>query len=453
MMIIVGLLIRVIVTPYSSGSDIPQFYGFANTFLRHGFSFYSYANGFNYNNEGWPYSWSYVYPPLPIFLFTIARLISGGSTNIVVENTDNVIYINTGLVIIETYPSYNVYVNPLWIITIKSIFILFDVMIAILLYMLAGGGRKGLIVSMLYYLNPMVIYISAVYGMFDQVAFAFILLSLFFMKRNIIISGIFMGFALATKQTIWMSFIPFLIYLLSSLNTNKIINFLISLLTTFVMILLPFIIFDPNSLYMIFKIFLNPEGEPGYTEPIVYSFNGISSLMTYYNNLESSGSIVPLSNSIRLTIIRSWILPFIVLFFLSLIYTYISKDSLKALSLGYMSFIATYWRINHQYLVPLIGLLALLTVKKENKLRMISIILIILSGFWPIMFPTSFWFHVHLQPQFRNELLINLVNLLTIKIFDQIYYVIYSLTLTITLYIFVIINTVPGIINTIKKNL
>lgn len=449
--IIIGLLVRIILAPYSSGSDIPQFYGFANTFLRHGFSFYSYASGSNYNNEGWPYAWPYVYPPLPIFLFTIARLISGGSTNVVVENINNAIFINTGLVIIETYPNYNVYVNPLWIIAVKSIFILFDVIIAILLYILAGGGRKGFLVSMLYYLNPMVIYISAVYGMFDQVAFAFILLSLFFMKRNTIISGIFMGFALATKQTIWIAFVPFFIYLLSSFNTSKVINFLTSLLITFVAIFLPFVIFDLNSLYMIFRIFLNPEGSPGYTEPIVYSFNGISSLMTYYNNLEMSGIMVPLSNPIRLAIIRSWFLPFILLFLLSLIHANISRDPLKAFSLGYASFIATYWRVNHQYLVPLIGFLALLVVKKENKLRVISIVLIILSGFWPIMFPTSFWFHVHLQPQFRNELLVNIVDLLTLKVFNQIYYVIYSLILTITLYIFITINTIPDIINIIKK--
>jgi len=449
--IIVGLLIRIIFAPYSSGSDIPQFYGFANTFLRHGFSFYSYASGSDYKNEGWPYAWSYVYPPLPIFLFTVARLISGGSTDIIVENVNNSILINTGLVIIETYPDYNVYVNPIWIMSIKSIFILFDIIITILLYRLAGGERKGLLISMLYYLNPMVIYISAIYGMFDQIALAFLLLSLFFMKRNMLISGIFMGLALATKQTIWVAFIPFFIYLLATFNINKIVNFLISLLVTFIVTLLPFIIFNPNFLYIIFKIFLNPEGKPGYTEPIVYSFNGISSLMTYYNNLEASGNLVPLSNAMRLAIIGSWFLPFIVLFLLTIISTDFSKDSLKALALGYASFIATYWRINHQYLVPLIGFLALLMTRKENRLRLISIILIVLSGFWPLMFPTSFWFHVHLQHQFRNELLINIVNLLTIKIFDQVYYVIYSLILTITLYIFVLINTIPDIVNVIKR--
>ncbi|MEM3832205.1 MAG: hypothetical protein QW128_01215 [Thermoprotei archaeon] len=451
-MIITGLIVRIIFMPYSSGSDIPQFYGFANTFLRHGFNFYSYANELNYSNEGLPYPWAYVYPPLPIFLFTIARLISGGSTDVIIENINNTVFVNTGLVIIERYPNYNVYVDPAWIISVKSIFVLFDVIIAILLYFLAGKGRKGFLISMFYYLNPMVIYISAIYGMFDQVAFAFLLFSLVFMKRSTVISGIFMGFALATKQTMWILFVPFFIYLLSTLNTHKIINFLISVAITFTVILLPFIIFDTNALYAILRIFFNPENKPGYTEPIVYSFNGVSSLMTYYNDLETFGVSVPLPSSVRLTIIRLWFIPFIVLFTFSLISSYSSKDSLKALSFGYTSFIATYWRVNHQYLVPLIGLLSLLIIRKEKKLRLISIILVILSGFWPIMFPTSFWFHVHIQPQFRNEMLMNLIDKLTLRVFDQVYYVIYSLILTIILYIFIIINTIPLIIDYIKRN-
>ncbi len=444
LIIIVGLLVRIILAPYSSGSDIPQFYGFANTFLRHGFSFYSYAYGSYYRQEGWAYPWAYVYPPLPIFFFVLVRLISSGSTNVTVENINDSTIINTGLVSIEVSPNYNVYVNPLWIVSIKSIFILFDTINAILLYILSGKGRKGYLISALYYLNPMTIYISAIYGMFDQIALAFILLSLFFLKRNLWVSGLFMGLALATKQTMWVAFIPFLVYLFSSFRMNRSVNFLISSVLTFAFVFSPFIIFDPKSLYNIFRVFLNPEGQPGYTEPVVYSFNGISSLMTYYKNLEAIGRVVPFSDSVRLTIIRLWFLPFIILIILSIISTNISKDPLKGLVLGYVSFTATYWRINHQYLVPLIGFLALYMIRK--KCSPINLALIVISGLWPIMFPTSFWFHVHLQSQFINVTLMNLVDSLTLKIFDEFYYVVYSLILTMLLYIFIMINTIPDIL-------
>jgi len=436
--IIIGLLIRVILAPYSSGSDIPQFYGFANTFLRYGFSFYSYAYGTYYRQEGWPYPWAYVYPPLPIFLFTLARLISGGSLNVTLENVNDSSIINTGLVLIETSPNYNVYVNPSWIIPIKSLFILFDTINASLLYILAGKGRKGCLASVLYYLNPMTIYISAIYGMFDQIMLTFVLLSLLYLKKNLWISGLFMGLALATKQTIWVAFIPFVVYFIEDFKINKFINFLFSLALTFIIMLSPFIIFDPKSFYNMLRIFLNPEGQPGYTEPVVYSFNGISSLMTYYYDLETMNKNVPLPNDLRLTIIRLWFLPFLILIVLSIISAYASKDPLKALTLGYSSFIATYWRVNHQYLVPLIGFLALFTMRKKNSYT--SLALIIITGLWPIIFPTSFWFHVHLQPQFINTELMNIIDSLTLKIFDEFYYVIYSLILTITLYIFIITN-------------
>lgn len=449
LIIITGLLIRAILAPYSSGSDIPQFYGFANTFLRHGFSFYSYAYGTYYRQEGWPYPWAYIYPPLPIFLFTLTRLISGGSLNVTLENVSGSSIINTGLVLIEISPNYNVYVNPSWIISIKSLFILFDTMNAFLLYILAGKRRNGCLASALYYLNPMTIYISAIYGMFDQVALAFVLFSLLYLKKNLWISGLIMGLALATKQTIWVAFIPFIVYFVGNFKINRFINFLCSSILTFMILLLPFIIFDPKSFYNVLKIFLNPEGQPGYTEPVIYSFNGISSLMTYYYNLETLNKSVPLSNDLRLTIIRLWFLPFLILIILSIISAYISKDPLKALTLGYSSFIATYWRVNHQYLIPLIGFLTLFTMRKKNSY--ISLALIIITSLWPIIFPTSFWFHVHLQPQFINTELMNIIDSLTLKIFDELYYVVYSLILTITLYIFIIVNTMQDLKQIIKK--
>ena len=38
--------------PYSAGSDLTQFYGFAGTMLQHGVCFYSYADAVGFSAKG-----------------------------------------------------------------------------------------------------------------------------------------------------------------------------------------------------------------------------------------------------------------------------------------------------------------------------------------------------------------------------------------------------------------
>ena len=80
--ILAGLGIRLYLAPYSTGSDIPQFYGFAGTMIRHPFDFYSYATGNHWETEGWPYGWPYVYGPVLAYLLALVRLIVGGEREI-----------------------------------------------------------------------------------------------------------------------------------------------------------------------------------------------------------------------------------------------------------------------------------------------------------------------------------------------------------------------------------
>jgi len=423
-LIIISFILRIVFVPFTSGSDIPQFAGFADTFLRHGFCFYKYADGSKYVSENWAYSWPYIYGPVLIFILSFLRILAPEEIIHYWKNNN-----------------YYVFVPIQWIVAVKSIFVLFDLLVIYVLYIILDTygltRRKRLLLTSLYALNPMTIYISSIYGMFDQIALFFFLLTIHFYrgiisgsKSNYALPGAFLALSILTKQTMIFPLIFILLDILyrSVRYTKKFLIILTSFVVISILLMLPFEITCPGSMFSLWNA-VSRTSSPGYTLPVVYSFNGLSSLASYINMCCGKDTLY---------LIIYWWVPTIV--FLTLLFiTYLeTRDPFTISLLSYIVFQTTYWRINHQYLVPGVAFLILLfqLMKKCMRCRILGIIIIILIGFWPIMFPTSWWAHVHIREP--NYFMWKLMDFFSLMIFDDLIYVLYALLLTITQYLFMV---------------
>ncbi len=409
MLVATALALRVSVAPYSSGSDIPQFAGFADTFLKHKSCFYSFAGGSNAVAEGWPYNWPYVYGPIWIYALGILRLIA--------PQPVKHFYIHS---------HYYVFAPITWIVAVKSILIVTDLVVGLLiLYVIYRwrGFRAGFLASAAYLLNPVTIYVSSIYGMFDSLVALFLVSSLVLYELRDSVSGILSSLAILTKQVATPATLPLIID--SVLNLKKKWRYLIYGIVTSILIYLPLVGLCPQSLHDALRALLGINLKITYTVPISYSFNGFSSLATYLHYHLGSN---------YLWVLKSWFIPYIILQAMTIIYYLRSKNVLVSSYLSYVSFIATYWRVNYQYLVTLVAL-SLISLPKLRKLstKIVSVTSsVIFPAIWPIAFPTSWWFHVHIENP--NQYLISLVNSLTLMIFNDRFYVVYSLVLTSLLY-------------------
>ncbi len=412
--LIIGLFLRIYIAPYSTGSDIPQFAGFADTFLRHGLCFYMYADGSHWVSEKWAYPWPYVYGPIWVFIISFIRL-----------------FVKSSIEFGWYGSTYYVYAPMDWIVGVKTVLILFDIISAFLLYMFLRRFKHGLwpfIGFTLYFLNPMTIYISSIYGMFDQVALTFFLASLLFLNKKPFVSGIFLSLTLLTKHTFLYPALVLIIYMLLWRRWRDFTRYLIGLLVPVTVFLTPFFIGCPNS----FKVFIETvflSSKPGYTYPIVYSFNGISSLATYLH--EEYGYDM-------LWAIEYWYIPSAILMMILIIRMVKQRlNPVIVAAIAYIIYTTTYWRVNHQYLVPTIAMAVIITILTNSKVVKITAIVTILTiALWPVAFPTSWWLHAHIKQP--NQQLIQIVDKLTLMIFDERFYVIYSLVLTIQQYLLTI---------------
>lgn len=412
LIVLVGILVRVPFLWTTCGSDVVQFAGFTDTFLHHGFHFYDY-NYLEAPGNNWPYPWKYIYGPVLLLILAPLRLIAPDPVKVVRDH---------GL---------NIYASPSWCGIVKSVFSLFDVLTGILIYYTARrifstSRLVAAIASLLYLLNPMTIYISAIYGMFDNMALFFMLLGLYmYMDGRHMLAGLFIaGFSVSVKQTI----LPSLLVLITDVFkkhglSGTSLKYIMVILTGALVPFTPFIIASPGTMGSLLNALLE-SSKPGYTEPVVYSFNGLSSLITY--NFRG-----------YIWVIESWWVFFTVIT-LSLLLLYYKQGSnlLLCVSLAYIAFTAFYWRVNHQYLVPLIAYISLLLVTGENAVsKPLLLFTYIWIGLWPVAFPTSWWSHVHIENPDVN--IWRLLDSITLMIFDPAFYVAYSLALTTSFYIII----------------
>ncbi|NJE09944.1 hypothetical protein E3E25_03285 [Thermococcus sp. MAR1] len=414
--ILLGLSIRLILAPYSAGSDLAQFYGFAGTMIEHKACFYSYADATGFWNKGWPYPWPYVYGPVMAYVLGLVRYVVGGSVRA---------FWSGG--------SYYVYVDPTWAFSVKLVFILADTAVALLLYLLIREKSQKLAIlgAALYYLNPITIHVSAVYGMFDELALAFFLAGLYASRRERFSYALY-GFSLAVKHTLLF---PALLNLWDAfLNGRRAISrvlfFLLGALTPF----LPMMLFCPSSLKGLPDLLRGIQ--VSYPLPVSYSMNGVSSLATYLHITGGRDTLF---------LLRYWYVSAFILLSLVLIRHVFNRNLVVSTALAYAVFTATYWRVNPQYLVPLVAFLILLAAVDMDITGVLSLFTVVYAGIWPIMQPSAFWFHVHMENP--NWALVHFVDSITFRIFSDEPYVAYSVGLTLLLYALILSATLPHLKN------
>lgn len=405
--LVAGTAVRAWLIPHSTGSDIPQFLGFADTLLKHGPCFYLYSGSEWADSEGWPYNWPYLYGPVWVLILGAIRLLTPGAW---VQH-----YWEGG--------NYYVYVSTDWATNVKLVMTAFDVLVAVLIFLVLQGRVRdwaAAVAAAVYYLHPMVVYISGIYGMFDQVALAPFIASAALAGKHPKISGALSAVAALTKQTLLPPIAALITWL--GREPRKAGWFLVGVLIAAYVIIAPFAIGCPASVGALITAPLR-SGEPGYTYPIVYSFNGLSSLATYLHDTTGGD---------YLWLIRYWFIPFIILEALAIASAIRSGNQWVPALAAYLGFIAAYWRVNHQYLVPAVAL-SLLAMPYLGRIgRGIASAFIAWLGLWPFAFPVAWWFHVHIkEPDWG---LVRFLEAHSLMVFDNRFYVAYSLILTALAY-------------------
>ena len=405
--IIAGSALRAWLIPYSTGSDIPQFLGFADTLLRHGPCFYLYSGSEWAEAEDWPYNWPYLYGPVWVLILGAVRAVTPDAW---VQH-----YWEGG--------NYYVYVSTDWYTRVKAVMSVFDAVVAVLIFAVLRRVVREWVAAVaagIYYLHPMVVYISGIYGMFDQVALAPFIASAALASKHPKLSGALSAVAALTKQTLLPPVAALVAWLIKA--PRKAGWFLVGAVLAAYVIIAPFALGCPASIGAILSAPLR-SGEPGYTYPVVYSFNGVSSLATYLHDTTGGD---------YLWLIRYWYVPFIALEALAILSAIRSRNQWVPALAAYAGFIAAYWRVNHQYLVPAVAL-ALLAMPYLSRLgRGIASAFIAWSALWPFAFPVAWWFHVHIkEPDWG---LVRFLEAHSLMIFDAEFYVVYSLILTALAY-------------------
>ncbi len=405
-----GVAVRLLVAPYTSGSDIPQFAGFADTFLRHGLKFYLYCSSRSARAEGWAYPWPYVYGPLFILMLGALRLAAPGRVFHGVMGGE-----------------YVVYAPRDWVYALKMLYVAGDAASAVLIYLIARangvGKRRALLGSALYMFNPMVFYVSSVYGMLDPVMLAFILGGLLLLhKREWETWGlVLLGLALAVKPTAVYAFIPLVFYYARRGFWSAAKTFAVPVVVA-AALYAPFLASAPGSLSVYIEA-VKSVSCPCYSVPVPYSFNGLSSIAFYaWNHAGVNTSYI----------LRLWPLLMAPFLLLVLVSSTRARSPVTAAGLGYIVYTLAYWRVNYQYLVPSIGFAVLLFLAGRGcpRVKASSLAFQFLAGLWPLMYPMSFWAWVHMPAP--NPTVIRVLDSFSLMVFDDLAYVYYSLLLTLS---------------------
>ncbi len=279
----------------------------------------------------------YGYPPLPLLMFTTSYALVAFS------------HISANLLPLLTN------------VSIKLPFILGDLLCAFLMIIFLDkyGKKLATRAALLILFNPLLIWISSAWGMFDIWIVNFLLLFLLSVRsRSAILAGIFLSLAPQVKL-FPLFFIPaiFLFFWENVPQTNKRIQFIISFLVTTLIIDIPFFISSPQgflSQNLIMHIARPPQG---------IAMSGI---------LDYVGYIYSLNFSTLISIGGLLMMVCIILFNLFSFAYVKGKESnlLTVIVLIYTSILLFNKVVNEQYYVVLIGLLVLLThfPKKEHVL-------------------------------------------------------------------------------------
>jgi hypothetical protein len=345
--------------PLSAGPDVSQFWGFAKLFEMHGFDFYQYADGSDplLANEGW----AFVYPPLWLLILRIALFAVPGS----LASPDMV---DTG-----------------WRLAMKTPVITADLAIGgLLIWAVPGSKLKKLAFGFLWLFHPTAWYNSAVFGQFDAIAAALLLVSLIMLlKGRDRLGFIFAGLAVLTKQHAALPALLMLAVLCRHMKFRRLLENCAIVAGMFIAVSLPFV-FNGNLVPYLRSVFF-PAQSPGYQTPLLYAFGGIGSFLTYLHEawqLNTSWLFVYCIPLLAGVVIAAVVLCYVKLVRLE-----------QAALIGILLFIALFYRINYQYLIMYLPLAFFaLAVSRRWLERGFLLALIILPAVWIWLFDVTFWF-------------------------------------------------------------
>ncbi len=386
---ILSILIIVLLrasTAVASGSDIPQFAGFAETMLAGGPCFYLSAS--TWLGEPWPFPWLYPYGPLWALALALLALLVPGRPSWGWEGE-----------------VYRVTVPLDWVLAVKAMLNLGDALVALALYRLAGGGRRGRIAALAYLASPAGLYVTGVYGMFDQLAAAPLVASIALARRGRhLAGGVAAGLSVAFKPTL----APAALAVALTLRVGGAARYLSGLAGAVAALMAPFLVLCEDSVRAAVHAVLW-RNEARVPEPPVYNFNWLASIAAY---IDSRGL-----QDTALELVRSWALVAAALAPLAVLAASRSGPAGAALA-GYTWFLASYWGINYQFILPLAALLLAWLSSGEASggrfCRAAAASLFAVASAWPLLFPTEFWFTVHVDQ--RESLGYRIVSALTLDV-------------------------------------
>lgn len=439
-------MIRVWIAPYTAGPDVPQFAGFADTFLRHGLCFFHHVGVNSSMQERWPYSWPYPYGVLPALLLALARTIAPHSYEVRREGS-----------------VLRVYTPSEWTIALKSIYIASDIASALFIYFIisAWSRKLAILATTMFYLNPLVIYVSSIFGQLDPVATALflagILIYLRYSRRNsnlLIPTGALIGLSATSKPNMLAPAGAFIIYSIVEYILARRRTYIYKLISGFFIgAIFPFLVFEascPGGLVVLYNA-ISDVGRVGYYYGLHYSFNGFTSLASYMHFKTGRDFLWMIENW--------WVSAGILtaILFVGILLETRSKRRLPSVIhvfyLVYLIYLSTYWKIHYQYFVGLVALFSILVADREIDIsnKILAGIHTLCLVIYLLLYPTSFWAWYYVKNP--NSEIIEVLNSLSLRIYDEEVYLVYSLILTFIGYLVIFGYTlIANVKSSIRRN-
>jgi len=237
--LIVGVIVRIMLMPFFSHPvDVYYWYSAYMDIVRSGAPTYIYGLPWAF-----PPLWYYIMTPFVYIYDWLSTIFS--IKPIPIENIP--LQLNPGS---EWGVSY--VPGLLFNTVIKIPFLISDFLVALLLYKIVkeltenqGLAEKA---SLIWFLNPYLIWISSGWGMFDTIPTLFTVASFFFLiRKNFYSSSICLALAVASKLYPALFLIPLTFYLVKtpqseSEQTNNLLKFYLTFIATSIILFLPFLL-------------------------------------------------------------------------------------------------------------------------------------------------------------------------------------------------------------------
>lgn len=279
-----------------------------------------------------------------------------------------------------------------------------------LVLVLSSDEKLATRVELALLLNPFLLFLSVVWGMFDCLACALLLLATYFvLKRRLVLAGVASGLAACCKQTTWLGLLILSAFVLRRERLQGFVLFCTSLLLTAGALVVPFYTQCPQG--FLYAVLLMHARRP----PVGY--NAYFALTAIVLQLMVSGAMDVCKGLALLNLIgvASSIISFalIALAALSLTMWIVlrvrsANELIKALILTYSLFLIFNKVTNEQYFAYLIALMTTASLQRRhdaNLVRRLSIGLLLVSSLGGMRFLSFFLSSLAVELRVRSEYL------------------------------------------------